>query len=106
MDQVPLSYVYGQPRWGRLENFQLYTYFHLGTSLNYASYSGFSFTDSEMGYSVSTEEVTDNLYEALTQFFIIFPEYQTMEFYVAGQSYAGKTKFLMQAHSNAKILTD
>ncbi|CAG7816367.1 unnamed protein product [Allacma fusca] len=52
--------------------------------------AGFSFTENEDGYPRFIEDVVRDLYSGLTQFFLIFPEYQSQEFYVAGQSYAGK----------------
>ncbi|RWS10338.1 putative serine carboxypeptidase CPVL-like protein [Dinothrombium tinctorium] len=51
---------------------------------------GFSFTKSENGYSRNQMDVAHNLYEALKQFFTLFPEQRANDFYVAGQSYAGK----------------
>jgi vitellogenic carboxypeptidase-like protein len=52
--------------------------------------TGFSFTDDNEGYSRNEESVADNLYEALQQFFTIFSEYRDNEFYITGESYAGK----------------
>ncbi|CAG9767345.1 unnamed protein product [Ceutorhynchus assimilis] len=50
--------------------------------------TGFSFTD---GDSLTNQtQVGDHLYKFLTQFFTMFPEIQKNEFYVAGESYAGK----------------
>jgi len=52
---------------------------------------GFSFTDSPDGFSTNThEEVAENLYKMLIQFFTIFYEYQSNDFYVTGESYGGK----------------
>ncbi len=36
------------------------------------------------------EEIGDNLYDFLVQWFKLFPEYQTNQFYAFGESYAGK----------------
>ncbi|XP_057668042.1 venom serine carboxypeptidase-like [Diorhabda carinulata] len=50
--------------------------------------TGYSFTVN--GFAQNETKVGEHLYEALKQFFIIFPELQTNEFFVAGESYAGK----------------
>ncbi|XP_055533044.1 vitellogenic carboxypeptidase-like [Wyeomyia smithii] len=52
--------------------------------------TGFSFTDSDEGYSRNETHVGKNLYHALVQFFQLFPELQKNPFYVSGESYAGK----------------
>ncbi|XP_050298927.1 venom serine carboxypeptidase-like [Anthonomus grandis grandis] len=50
--------------------------------------TGFSFTD---GPLVSDQtQVGENLYSALNQFFTLFSELQSNEFFVSGESYAGK----------------
>ena len=36
------------------------------------------------------EEIGDNLYDFLVQWFKLFPEYQTNQFFAFGESYAGK----------------
>lgn len=51
---------------------------------------GYSFTADDAGYSEDQTAVGRNLYDALVQFFTLFPEYRDNEFYVAGESYAGK----------------
>lgn len=50
--------------------------------------SGYSFTNG--GYVKSEQEVGQQLYTALLQFFQLFPKLQNNEFYVSGESYAGK----------------
>lgn len=52
--------------------------------------SGYSFTNSDNGYATNEKNVSSNLLGALQQFFLMFPELQTNEFFVAGESYAGK----------------
>lgn len=52
--------------------------------------SGFSYTKSDAGYARSEKDVARDLYEALIQFYTLFPEYQTRDFYVTGESYAGE----------------
>lgn len=52
--------------------------------------SGFSFTNDEAGFSTNEEEVGENLYRVLQQFFTVFPELRSHEFFVSGESYAGK----------------
>jgi len=52
--------------------------------------SGFSFTDNEDGFSTGQEQVAKELYEALRQFFIVFKEVRGSDFYITGESYAGK----------------
>ncbi|XP_065215166.1 venom serine carboxypeptidase-like [Planococcus citri] len=50
--------------------------------------AGFSFTD---GYYVASErEVGQHLFDALTQFFALFPELRENKFFISGESYAGK----------------
>ncbi|KAF6206887.1 hypothetical protein GE061_018123 [Apolygus lucorum] len=51
--------------------------------------TGFSFSNRE-GYAKTEDQVSANLYESLTQFFQLFPEIAKNEFFVAGESYAGK----------------
>ncbi|KAI8515365.1 hypothetical protein Bbelb_061780, partial [Branchiostoma belcheri] len=52
--------------------------------------TGFSFTKSDAGFSTNQEEVADNLYNALLQFYQIYTDFQKNDFYVTGESYAGK----------------
>ncbi|KAL5233623.1 hypothetical protein ACI65C_001033 [Semiaphis heraclei] len=51
---------------------------------------GYSFTGDDAGYSTNQTAIARNLYTALVQFFTLYPEYRQNEFYVAGESYAGK----------------
>ncbi|XP_029360895.1 putative serine carboxypeptidase CPVL isoform X2 [Echeneis naucrates] len=52
--------------------------------------TGFSFTEDDRGFAQNQDDVGRDLYSALTQFFQMFPEYQTNDFYATGESYAGK----------------
>lgn len=52
--------------------------------------TGFSFTDHVQGYATSSEQIGLDLHVALTQFFLLFPELQNNDFYVTGESMAGK----------------
>ncbi|ESO82494.1 hypothetical protein LOTGIDRAFT_134533 [Lottia gigantea] len=52
--------------------------------------TGFSFTQNDEGYARTETDVAANLYNALTQFFQIFTDYQKNDFYVTGESYGGK----------------
>eukprot|EP01121_Diplochlamys_sp_Union-15-3_P003123 TRINITY_DN1296_c0_g1_i1.p1 TRINITY_DN1296_c0_g1~~TRINITY_DN1296_c0_g1_i1.p1 ORF type:complete len:482 (-),score=105.44 TRINITY_DN1296_c0_g1_i1:24-1397(-) len=52
--------------------------------------TGFSFTSSNDGFSTNEVQVGANLYSVLTQFFQVFPDFSNNDFYVTGESYAGK----------------
>lgn len=52
--------------------------------------TGYSFTSDDGGYSTNQASVGLNVYTALVQFFTLFHEYQNNDFYVTGESYAGK----------------
>lgn len=52
--------------------------------------TGYSFTDSDQGYTRSQDDVARDLYSALSQFFQIYTDYANNPFYVTGESYAGK----------------
>ncbi|XP_024084194.1 venom serine carboxypeptidase-like [Cimex lectularius] len=52
--------------------------------------TGFSFTDDDAGYAKNEVDVGKNLYEAVRQFFQLFPDYKNNDFFVTGESYAGK----------------
>ncbi|XP_006506682.1 probable serine carboxypeptidase CPVL isoform X4 [Mus musculus] len=47
--------------------------------------TGFSFTDHFQGYATSEDDVAQDLYSALIQFFTLFPEYAKNDFYVTGE---------------------
>ncbi|XP_017771434.1 PREDICTED: venom serine carboxypeptidase [Nicrophorus vespilloides] len=50
--------------------------------------TGYSFTKN--GYAKNESDVGRDLYSTLTQFFTMFPSLQNNDFYIAGESYAGK----------------
>lgn len=50
--------------------------------------AGFSFTSD--GYAQNETKVGEDLYNALQQFFTLFPNLRTNEFFITGESYAGK----------------
>merc|ERR1711962_1401023 len=52
--------------------------------------TGYSFTDKDQGYATNEDDVARDLYEALRQFYVIFPDLLQNEFYISGESYAGK----------------
>lgn len=51
--------------------------------------TGFSYSD-EIGYARNEVDVGVNLYEALQQFFTMFPDLRSHPFFVTGESYGGK----------------
>jgi vitellogenic carboxypeptidase-like protein len=53
---------------------------------------GYSFTNSDDGYARNETIIGEDLYNALLQFFQLFPELQKNEFYVTGESYAGNSR--------------
>ncbi|XP_077563811.1 venom serine carboxypeptidase-like isoform X2 [Haemaphysalis longicornis] len=52
--------------------------------------TGFSFTDDEAGYARNLTDVGRDMLEFLQQFFTLFDHYNQNEFYITGESYAGK----------------
>lgn len=52
--------------------------------------TGFSFTEDQRGFAKDQLAVGNDLYTALVQFFLLFPELRKNEFFVTGESYAGK----------------
>ncbi|GAB6021027.1 hypothetical protein CHUAL_003664 [Chamberlinius hualienensis] len=70
--------------------------------------AGFSFTENDAGYANNQDDVANNLYEALLQFFTLYPELQLLDFYVTGESYGGKyipavTYKIMQENPSASL---
>jgi len=51
---------------------------------------GFSFTESESGFVSDQKQIGSDLHAALVQFFQLFPSLRANDFYVTGESYAGK----------------
>ena len=51
--------------------------------------TGFSFTDDLRGYATSQYDVARDLYNAISQFYKVFPEQLSSDFYVTGESYGG-----------------
>ncbi|KAJ8687305.1 hypothetical protein QAD02_023099 [Eretmocerus hayati] len=52
--------------------------------------TGYSFTENDLGYAVNETDVGRDMHTALVQFFNLFHELQPNEFFVTGESYAGK----------------
>eukprot|EP01102_Stenamoeba_stenopodia_P015073 TRINITY_DN5097_c0_g1_i4.p1 TRINITY_DN5097_c0_g1~~TRINITY_DN5097_c0_g1_i4.p1 ORF type:complete len:475 (-),score=126.43 TRINITY_DN5097_c0_g1_i4:44-1405(-) len=52
--------------------------------------AGFSFTTSDEGFVQNQDDVANDLYSLLTQFFQVFPDQLQNDFYVTGESYGGK----------------
>ncbi|XP_063541544.1 venom serine carboxypeptidase-like [Cydia strobilella] len=52
--------------------------------------AGFSFTNDTNGYCTDETQVGEQLYSTITQFFQLFPELQKNDFFITGESYAGK----------------
>lgn len=52
--------------------------------------TGFSFTQNEKGYATDQHVVGKDLLSALQQFFMLFPHLQKNDFFLSGESYAGK----------------
>jgi len=52
--------------------------------------TGFSFTDQDECYARNQTTVSNDLFNLLKQFFQTFPELKNNEFYITGESYAGK----------------
>lgn len=51
--------------------------------------AGFSYADNTKSYVKNEEEVAENLFSLLEQFYTVFPDLQNNELYVTGESYAG-----------------
>ena len=69
---------------GKLNNYYCCSYFHFLFLFPQVG-TGFSFADSLVGFSVNEVEVAENLYSALTQFFMVFSEYKNSDFYLTGE---------------------
>ncbi|CAG9566580.1 unnamed protein product [Danaus chrysippus] len=52
--------------------------------------AGFSFTKHEEGYPNNMDMYTENLYTALNQLIVLYPELSEASLYIAGESYAGR----------------
>ncbi|CAH1392266.1 unnamed protein product [Nezara viridula] len=67
--------------------------------------TGYSFTENDAGYATDQVKVGEDLYSALLQFFQLFPDLQKNEFFVSGESYAGKyiPAIGYTIHNNNKI---
>ncbi|RZF48480.1 hypothetical protein LSTR_LSTR007758 [Laodelphax striatellus] len=52
--------------------------------------TGYSFTNSTNGFARNQEDVGRDLYEAMVQILMLFPEIQSNPFFITGESYAGK----------------
>jgi vitellogenic carboxypeptidase-like protein len=52
--------------------------------------AGFSYTNNTAGYAKNENDVGANLFSAVRQFFLLFPDLFKNRFYVTGESYAGK----------------
>jgi len=52
--------------------------------------TGFSYTDKDECYARNQTTVSNDLFNLLLQFFTVFPELRKNDFYLTGESYAGK----------------
>eukprot|EP01114_Cavostelium_apophysatum_P014280 TRINITY_DN365_c0_g1_i1.p1 TRINITY_DN365_c0_g1~~TRINITY_DN365_c0_g1_i1.p1 ORF type:complete len:435 (+),score=116.18 TRINITY_DN365_c0_g1_i1:132-1436(+) len=51
--------------------------------------TGFSYADYEQDYVTDETEVAQDMYVFLQNFLAMYPQYQTQDFYITGESYAG-----------------
>jgi serine carboxypeptidase-like clade 4 len=51
--------------------------------------TGFSFTDHPDDYDDNEDQISQHLYEFLQEFYVKFPQYKKLDFFIAGVSYAG-----------------
>ena len=69
--------------------------------------TGFSFTDDARGYASNQHDVASDLYQALSQFYKMFPEMLRSDFFVTGESYGGKYNLnnvlIIECHHNTYI---
>lgn len=70
--------------------------------------TGYSFTKKDSCYATNQGQVADDLYDALQQFFSLFPHLRANDFYVTGESYAGKyvPAISYKIHKQQKAVTD
>ncbi|XP_026815675.1 venom serine carboxypeptidase-like [Rhopalosiphum maidis] len=69
--------------------------------------TGFSFTEHIDGYATNFTTVGEQLFEALTQFYTMFPEQRPNPFYIVAESYGGKFALsLASLIHNDKTLAD
>lgn len=52
--------------------------------------AGYSFTNDDKGYATNETQIGKGILTCLVQFFQLFPELQNNDFFVTGESYAGK----------------
>lgn len=52
-------------------------------------FQGFSFTEHNDGYATNFTTVGEQLFEALIQFYTMFPEQRSNPFYIIAESYGG-----------------
>lgn len=64
--------------------------------------TGFSFTKNNIGYCTDEKCIATALYNSLEQFFTLFHELKTNDFFITGESYAGKyiPSLAMEIHRN------
>lgn len=62
--------------------------------------TGFSYTKNDLGYCTNEKCVATGLYNAMQQFFTLFPNLRSNDFFLTGESYAGKyiPSFAMEIH--------
>lgn len=65
--------------------------------------AGYSYTQQNAGRRFNQEGCTADLYEFMKQFYSLFPEYQSRDLYIGGQSYAGKFVPAFAYHLHTEI---
>ena len=61
--------------------------------------TGFSFTGDDSGYVTDQDGVARDLYQAMKQFYTMFPELLKNDLYITGESYAGKLEYYKKVTS-------